>query len=425
MLLCKIGNTMNRLQALTYTHSLKRLGKTPGLACIQTVLKRLGNPQETLRVIHVAGTNGKGSVCAMTASILQAAGYRVGLYTSPYLVSFYERMQVNRQPIDGEDYARLAAQVKAVTDELGEELSQFAFITAVAFCYFQEQSCDVVVLETGLGGRLDATNTVSRPLVTAITAVGLDHTDLLGNTIEQIATEKCGIIKRGAPVVLSPEQPAQVVAIAMEQAARLGVPVILPNASAIAVTELRPAATRFAYGGQDYTLSLNGTYQPYNAVTAIETVKAAKELQVPEQAIVQGLCQAVHPGRCQVLRAEPLVLLDGAHNPQGARALSQTLTAFLGTQKAVGVCGVMTDKAAAELAQTMGQHLCRLVAVAPQNPRALPAERLAKVFAPHCPATTATVAQALQAVQQETCPVVIFGSLYLAGEILLLWEKPL
>ncbi len=414
---------MNSSQALTYTHSLKRLGKTPGLACIQAVLERLCNPQENLQILHVAGTNGKGSVCAVAASVLQAAGYKVGLFTSPYLVSFYERMQVDGKPIPDREYARLATKVKAVTDELGEELSQFAFITAVAFCYFYEQNCHVVVLETGLGGRLDATNVVKKPLATAITAVGLDHTDLLGDTIEQIAKEKCGILKQNVPVVLSPGQPTQVIAVAMEQAANLNCKVILPGASALTVDEITPEATRFTYGGRSFSLSLHGAYQPQNAVTALELI-GASGLVVTEQAIQNGLANAVHPARCQVLRKEPLILLDGAHNPQGATALAKTLHHFLGEQKAVGVCGVMSDKAAQELASAMGERLCKLIAVTPNNARALSAEKVADLFSPCCETVVATVDDGLlKTLWGEPRPVVIFGSLYLAGEILTLLEE--
>ena len=414
---------MNPSQALTYTHTLKRLGKTPGLACIRAVLERLGNPQENLPVLHVAGTNGKGSTCAVTASVLQAAGYKVGVFTSPYLVRFYERIQINGERIPAEAYARLAAKVKAITDELGEELSQFAFITAVGFCWFCEQNCDVVVLETGLGGRLDATNVVQKPLATAITAVGLDHTDLLGNTLEQIATEKCGIMKEGVPVVLAPGQAPEVVAVAMERAAKLNCRVILPNIAALTVDEITPNATRFSYGGQSYDLSLHGAYQPQNAVTALELI-GASGLAVSKKAMQKGLMSAVHPARCQVLRERPLIVLDGAHNPQGAQALSQTLTAFLGDTKAVGVCGVMSDKAAAELAQAMGNHLCRLIAVTPQNPRSLPAGKLAEQFSLFCETATARVdSQLLKTLWGETRPVVMFGSLYLAGEILSLLEE--
>ena len=414
---------MNIQQAVTYTHSLKRLGKTPGLACLQAVLAKLGNPQNKLRVLHVAGTNGKGSVCAVTASILQAAGYKVGLFTSPFLVSFYERMQIDSKPIPAEEYARLAIRVKEITDQLGEELSQFAFITAVAFCYFYEQNCDVVVLETGLGGRLDATNVVKNPLATAITAVGLDHTDLLGDTIEKIAAEKCGILKQNVPVVLSPGQSTQVIAVAMERAAKLNCKVILPGEAALVVEEITPHATRFTYGGQTYALSLHGGYQPQNAVTALELI-GASGLVVTEQAIQNGLANAVHPARCQVLRKEPLILLDGAHNPQGATALAGTLQSFLGDQKAVGVCGVMSDKAAKELASAMGNRLCNLIAVTPNTPRALPAEQLTEQFATFCETTTAAVdAALLKNLWDETRPVVIFGSLYLAGEILTLLEE--
>jgi dihydrofolate synthase/folylpolyglutamate synthase len=377
---------MNYSQALTYTHSLKRLGSTPGLACLGQVMEKLGNPQEKLSCIHVAGTNGKGSVCAFTASILQQAGYKVGLYTSPFLVDFRERFQINGQMIEEDTYARLAEKVKIAMEAVGEELSQFAFITAVAFCYFEEQNCDVVVLETGLGGRLDATNIIEKPLVTAITAIGLDHTELLGDTLEEIAREKCGIIKKSALVVLSPGQPIEVVATVMEYAAKAGVQVILPNG--VQITETSPSATNISYGGQEYALSLHGEYQPLNAVTAMEIVKALKGFCVREEHIQKGLASAGHKGRCQVLRQDPLILLDGAHNPQGATALSATLTQWLGQDKAIGVCGVMSDKAAKDLAKAMGGHLSKLIAVTPHTPRALSAEKLAEIFAPYCPAST-------------------------------------
>ena len=415
---------MNDSQALTYTHSLKRLGKTPGLVCLQAVLERLGNPQDTLRVLHVAGTNGKGSVCALTASVLQAAGYKTGLFTSPFLVSFYERMQINGQNISPDCYARLATKVQEASFAVGEELSQFAFITAVAFCYFAQEECDVVVLETGLGGRLDATNVVKAPLATAITAIGLDHTDLLGDTLEQIAAEKCGIIKEGAPVVLSSCQAPEVIGVVMEHAARKGVSVILPNPNAVTPFDMTPHATRFAYGGEEYALSLHGAYQWQNAVTALDLLRSAKGLTVSQDAIRQGFLSAVHPARCQVLRKDPLILLDGAHNPQGAQALSQTLTAFLEEQKVIGVCGVMSDKAATDLAAAMGNHCSHLIGVTPNSPRSLPAQELADIFAPYCTTEIRQVDGALlQTIQSQNQPVVIFGSLYLAGEILGLWEE--
>ncbi len=415
---------MNDSQALNYTHSLKRLGSTPGLACLQAVLHRLGDPQNRLQVLHVAGTNGKGSVCALTASVLQAAGYKTGLFTSPFLVSFYERIQINGQNIAPDGYARLATKVKEASAAVGEELSQFAFITAVALCYFEQEECDVVVLETGLGGRLDATNVVPAPLATAITAIGLDHTDLLGDTLEQIAAEKCGIIKEGASVVLSPCQSPEVIGVVMEHAAQKGVSVILPNQNAVTPLDMTPHATRFAYGGQEYALSLHGAYQWQNAVTALELLRSAKGLTISEDAIRQGFLSAVHPARCQVLRADPLILLDGAHNPQGADALSQTLTAFLGEQKAVGVCGVMSDKAAKDLAREMGKHCSHLIAVTPNNARSLPAGELADIFAPYCSTEIQQIDnQLLKTIRSQKDPVVIFGSLYLAGEILGLWGE--
>ncbi|MBR3844817.1 MAG: bifunctional folylpolyglutamate synthase/dihydrofolate synthase [Clostridia bacterium] len=417
---------MNYYEALTYTHSLKRLGKTPGLACLSQVMEVLGNPQEQLKVVHVAGTNGKGSVCAMTASVLEQAGYKVVLFTSPYLRDFRERFQIHGKTIEEETYAALCSRVKEVTDRLGEELSQFAFITAVAFSWFYEENCDLVVLETGLGGRLDATNLVKQPLVTAITNVSLDHTELLGNTVGDIMKEKCGIMKENGVTVVSLGQEIEALAVAMETAAVTGNRLIVPNAAALQVQEISPRGTTFTYGDETYTLSLLGAYQPANAVTALEilNVLAEKGFAVSKEAIQGGLYHARHPGRCQVLREEPLILLDGAHNPQGAQGLANTLEQFLQGEKAIGVCGVMTDKAAEELKIHLEPYFKAIVAVTPNNSRALPAEELAKLFGESCQINTARVDEELIGwLKMQTKPVVIFGSLYLAGEILKLWDQ--
>lgn len=416
---------MTYQQALEYTQSLKRLGKTPGLACLSRVMEALGSPQTRLKVIHVAGTNGKGSVCAMTASVLKEAGYKVGLFTSPFLVDFRERFQINGECIEKEDYATLCMQVKSVTDVLGEELSQFAFITAIAYLWFAREHCDLVVLETGLGGRLDATNLVPHPLVCAITNISLDHTELLGNTVEEIMAEKCGIMKENGVTVLSMGQPVEAIGVAMECAAHRGNRLVIPNPPALQIHACSLEGTVFSYTEEEYTLSLLGEYQPRNAVTALEIIKVLGEkgYGVSKPAVQKGLRVARHPGRCQVLRPNPLILLDGAHNPDGAKALSTTLSQLLPHQKVMGVCGVMSDKAAKELRDAMGQHLSSLVAVTPNTSRALPAEQLAELFGEVCPTTTARVDSAfIDFLKNQTQPTVIFGSLYLAGEILTLWE---
>ena len=417
---------MNYQQAFEFTQNLKRLGKTPGLACLSRVMKSLGNPQEKLKVIHVAGTNGKGSVCAMTASVLQAAGYRVGLFTSPFLVDFRERFQINGKYIEKETYAALCEQVKTAMEQEGEDLSQFAFITAVAYLWFAKEHCDLVVLETGLGGRLDATNLVKSPLVCAITNVSLDHTELLGNTVEEIMGEKCGIMKENGVTVLSLGQSVEAVAVAMETAAKTGNRLVIPNAPALKIKEVSVQGTAFTYGDEEYTLSLLGEYQPTNAVTALEIVKVLSEkgYGVSKPAIQKGLKNACHLGRCQVLRSAPLVLLDGAHNPDGATALAKTLKTFLQGEKAVGICGVMSDKAATHLRDAVAPYLKSLVAVTPHSPRSLKAEELAKLFEECCPTQTAPVdEQLISYIKSQTAPVVIFGSLYLAGEILGFWDE--
>ena len=417
---------MNYQQAFEFTQSLKRLGKTPGLACLSRVMNALGNPQEQLKVIHVAGTNGKGSVCAITASVLKEAGYKVGLFTSPFLVDFRERFQICGEYIPKETYVALCEQVKTAMEQEGEELSQFAFITAIAYLWFAQENCDLVVLETGLGGRLDATNLVKHPLVCAITNISLDHTELLGNTVEEIMGEKCGIMKENGVTVLSLGQPVEALAVAMEFAAKRGNRLVLPNAPSLKIKEVSVKGTVFSYGDEEYTLSLLGEYQPVNAVTALEilNVLSQKGYGVSKPAVKKGLANARHLGRCQVLRSSPLVLLDGAHNPDGAAALAKTLKAFLQEEKAVGICGVMSDKAATDLRDAIAPYLTTLVAVTPNSPRSLEAEELAKLFNGCCKTQTALVdEQLISYTKNQTGPVVIFGSLYLAGEILGLWDE--
>ncbi len=415
---------MNYQQAFEFTQSLKRLGKTPGLACLSRVMEALGTPQDRLKVIHVAGTNGKGSVCAMTASVLREAGYKVGLFTSPFLVDFTERFQINGEYIEKQTYAGLCEQVKSAVEVLGEELSQFAFITAVAYLWFAREHCDLVVLETGLGGRLDATNLVKHPLVCAITHVSLDHTELLGNTVEEIMREKCGIMKENGVTVLSMGQEVEALAVAMEFAAKTGNRLVLPNEPALHIQEISVKGTTFTYGEETYSLSLPGEYQAANGVTVLEilNVLSQKGYGVSQSAINKGLAKATHPGRCQVLRENPLILLDGAHNPQGAAALAKTLEQFLQGQKAVGICGVMHDKAAGDLRDALTPYLERVVAVTPNSPRSLKGEALATLFQGGCPTQTAEVNETLISyITSQTKPVVIFGSLYLAGEVLKLW----
>ncbi len=412
-------------EALAFTHSLPRLGSSPGLLPLAQVMQALGDPQNSRRMyLHVAGTNGKGSVCAMAAAVLGAAGYRVGLFTSPYLVDFRERFQMNGEKIAQETYAALADRVRRAMEQTGAALSQFAFLTAVAFCWFADSPCDIAVLETGVGGRLDATNLLARPLVVAITSISLDHTEWLGDTVEAIAGEKCGILKPGCPAVLAPGQPAGVAAVARRRAAAVGCPLLLPGDPTPGPTA--PGETRFSYEGEAYTLSLTGRFQPQNAVTVLAMVKELRRQgwRISQEAVHIGLANAVHPGRCQLLRRDPLLLLDGAHSPGGAAALADTLTDWLGEAKIAGVCGVLGDKPARELAAALGPHLCRLTALTPQNPRALPAARLAPYFAPYCPVQTGQSSPGFwQGLLHNREATVIFGSLYLAGECLAALES--
>ncbi len=397
---------------LSYIHSLLRFGVQPGLDRIRRLLERLGNPQRGLRCIHVAGTNGKGSTCTMLSCVLRAAGLRTGLYLSPYVLDFRERIQLDGAWISKDALIRCCETVR----ETGLEATEFEFITAAAFLYFAEQNCDVVVLETGLGGRLDATNAIEAPLACVLTKIGLDHRAVLGDTVAQIAAEKCGICKPGAPVISCCGQPPEALAVIRAHAPD----VLLPDRSACHVEACSVAGNRFSYRGAPFETGLLGRHQIENALTVIETVRALP-FPVPEAALRDGIAAARIPARLELLCAAPPLLLDGAHNPDGAASLAAFLKE-VDLSGAVGVVGMMADKDCAGVLQTVLPLLCAAVTVAvPDNPRTLSAEALADLAHRFCDDVTpaASYAEALALARQKagSRPVLIFGSLYLAAGI--------
>jgi len=301
---------------IRWLEDVPKYGHKDGVKNIQKLLLRLGSPEKTGAVIHVAGTNGKGSICAMLSGILAKAGYRVGMYTSPHLVSYTERIQVQGHPISEEDFLRLGLkvqhEVERMVDEGENHCTFFEILTAMAYLYFAEQSVDFVVLETGVGGRLDATNTVEPPhlKLCVIASISKDHTKVLGDDVRLIAAEKAGIFRRGVPVVLSRNDEAVRTVIA-EKAAEVGAPVV--------------------YAGEascPYPVSLKGDYQKENAATVVLAVEELRKqgLPVPEEAVKSGLANTFWPGRMQEVTMEGrTVLLDGAHNPDGVYRLCRYL----------------------------------------------------------------------------------------------------
>ena len=371
---------MTGLEAIELIHERAWTGRKPGLERTQALLTALGNPERKLRFVHITGTNGKGSTAAMIASILAAAGLRAGLYTSPHLYQFYERMQVNGAPISDRDLGRLTQQVLEAAEDMDDPPTEFELMTAVAMAYFLEQNCDLVVLEVGLGGRLDSTNVIPPPEAAVITNIGLEHTKELGNTLAQIAAEKAGILKPGCQCVLyaQGEEASQVVRnVCLGQ----NIPLLETAPEQLEVLDSGLDGQTFRYRGNGpYRIRLLGDYQLSNAMTALDTVQALREggWDISEAAVQQGLLQARWPGRLELVRRAPDVIIDGGHNPQCVDALSAALRKLYPNQKLIFLAGVLADKDWKAMFRRVLPMAKAFVAVTPDSPRALPAEELAE-----------------------------------------------
>ena len=421
---------MTTQQAIEAMHALPRMGQgAPGLARMQNLCDHLGNPEKELQCIHIAGTNGKGSLAAMTSSILTAAGYKTGLTISPYVVDFRERFQIDGEMIPPRTLANLTEKVidaiDAIEAEGGEKPVEFEAVTALAFLWFAREKCDLVVLETGLGGRCDATNVVPHKLVAAITKIGYDHMEVLGDTLDKIAAEKAGIIKEGTVVVNYPDQPAEAMGPILTAAAEAHTSIITPDKDDLTLLRGKRLENRIDYGGYRAALGLPGTHQANHAAMAVEIALALwREFgyDISDDAILQGLADVRMPARIEVLRRHPLLLLDGCHNPDGAKMLAATLTRADFEENLVGVLGVLADKDYKDMLSDLAPCFAKVYTVTPNCPRALSAEELQKEARFHTDAETAdSVASAIRkavdyADENNLAGVVVCGSLYLAAE---------
>lgn len=421
---------MTTQQAIEALHALPRMGQgAPGLARMQNLCDHLGNPEKELQCIHIAGTNGKGSLAAMTSSILTAAGYKTGLTISPYVVDFRERFQINGEMIPPRTLANLTEKVldaiDAIEAEGGEKPVEFEAVTALAFLWFAREKCDLVVLETGLGGRCDATNVVPHKLVAAITKISYDHMEVLGDTLDKIAAEKAGIIKEGTVVVNYPDQPAEAMGPILTAAAEAHTSIITPDKDDLTLLRGKRLENRIDYGGYRAALGLPGTHQANHAAMAVEIALALwREFgyDISDDAILQGLADARMPARIEVLRRHPLLLLDGCHNPDGAKMLAATLTRADFEENLVGVLGVLADKDYKDMLSDLAPCFAKIYTVTPDCPRALSAEELQKEARFHTDAEAAdSVADAIRkavdyADENNLAGVVVCGSLYLAAE---------
>lgn len=428
-------------EALAWVHGLPRLAEKPGIENTRTLLQKLGNPERQLCFVHIAGTNGKGSTTIMLASILREAGYKTGANISPYVLDFRERFLLNGEMIDPDTLAQLLSEVRAAA-EGQDSLVEFDVVTAVALLWFAREQCDIVCMEVGLGGRLDSTNAIENTLVACVTSIGLDHTELLGDTYGAIAAEKCGIFKNNCTVVCYPVQAPEALTEITERAKQAKCKLVRPELEDFYFYRARPFENRVNYGGYDLVVPFPGRHQAFNASVALEAALALCERDIPnkldengtplkwdisDEAIMAGIAAARFPARIEVLRNEPLVLIDGAHNPDGARALAETLQAAH-QGRLVAVMGVLEGKRPEEMLSALAPCFAAIYCVRPDSPRALPAEALAALAKEHCPACAAaravkvckSVPQALELAQKHAekaeTGLVVCGSLYLAAQ---------
>jgi dihydrofolate synthase/folylpolyglutamate synthase len=427
---------MNNLAAsLERLYALRTFGIKPGLDTETALLDRLGNPQSSFAAIHVAGTNGKGSVCALLDAVLRTTGLTVGLYTSPHLVRFNERIRVNGEAISDAELAGLFEEMESHSEAVkqglnGREVTFFEFTTALAFEYFRRRKVQVAVVEVGMGGRLDATNVVW-PMLSVITRIGLEHTAYLGTTLGAIAGEKAGIIKAGRPVICgaTPDEARDVI---RATAAQRKAPFV-DAAETVAVRRLSQDLTgqkvAMTSGDTDYgtaKLSLLGRHQLENislAVATIETLGGCSPLSIPPELVRRGLAEASWPGRLQVLSETPPVILDGAHNPDGARVLAVALKELFKKRKVGLIWGMCEDKDALGFAKALGGsvHRCWTVPIATE--RSLDPGKLALLargerWETKVSGLAAAMAEAGQWAGETGGAVCIAGSLFLAGEVL-------
>jgi len=416
---------MNYTQAVDYIHGLGRFGSKPGLERISLALRQLGDPQLRLNVVHVAGTNGKGSTCSQIASILRAAGLHTGLYTSPYLDSFTNRFGLDGNDIGQDELAAMVTDLRPIADATG--LTQFEFITALAFHFYSQKKVDMLVLEVGLGGRFDATNVV-RPLLSVITNIGFDHMEVLGDTLPKIAFEKAGIIKHAIPVVTATADP-EALQVIVDVATQRQSPIRVWGRDY--VTKEKEASLNgqsFDYRGWEEILGLKikllGPHQIINAGLAVDSALALARshgLPITSDHIRCGLSAAEWPGRFEIMQKNPLVIMDGAHNNHGVKALVQTLEQLLPSQKVRLVTGILKDKEPQAMFSALKPYVQRVYACAPDIPRAIDSVSLAaianEVGIEAC--SYGEVNKALQAALNESSPhdvVLVAGSLYTVSE---------
>ena len=418
---------MNYIEAVNYIHSLLKFGIRPGLNGMDALLHFLSDPHKELKYVHVAGTNGKGSTSTAISNVLTDAGYKVGLYTSPYVTDFLERVQFCGKPIDKALFAVCVEKVKNAVEELEKEdviITEFEALTASAFLCYKELQCDVVVLEVGLGGRLDATNIIDTPLVNVITSLSIDHSAILGDTIEKIAFEKCGTIKGNGSVICSSGQPEGALRVIEKAVKERNNTLTIPCEGDIQILKTDIFGTEFIYKNQQYSVKMAGEHQVKNMTCVIEACNILSSyFNINNDNIKNGISKTFLPARVEIISKKPLVILDGGHNEDGAKAFYNAVLPELNDKKKVIViAGMMADKAVENSLKPLMLKTDTFFAVTPENPRAMKAQDLAEIASKYSKQVFCVdgikdaVKIAFNSVDNNTALLVV-GSLYLAGEI--------
>lgn len=421
---------MTERQAMEYMEQLSGFGIVPGLDSIRELCRRLGDPQEQLKFLHIAGTNGKGSVSAYIATVLKCAGYRVGRYISPVIFGYRERIQVNGRVITKDAMCYGIERIKAVCDEMVSDglphPTTFEVETALGFLYFLEKNCDVVVLETGMGGLLDATNIIRNTITAVITSISMDHMKFLGNTLEEIAVQKSGVIKPGCVVVSAP-QSVEVMEVLSRRAAELGCSFVVSDQEKLKNVRFGLERQRFDYSERKkLEISLAGKYQVENAALAVEVLDMLweKGFPVSEEQLRRGLRETQWPGRFTVIKKQPLFIVDGAHNEDAAKRLAESVTFYFTNRKIIYIMGVLRDKEYDKIIALTHEYADHIITVtSPGNPRALSAYELAVEVAKVHPKVTA-VDSLEEAVEMSHLlagnegVIIAFGSLSYLGRLM-------
>ncbi|AEV69173.1 folylpolyglutamate synthase/dihydrofolate synthase [Acetivibrio clariflavus DSM 19732] len=422
------GKTMNYIEALNYIHGTVKFGIKLGLENIKTLLELMGNPQEKLKFVHVAGTNGKGSTVAFISNVLIEAGYKVGIYTSPCLERFNERIKVNNEEIDGDDLARITTFVKEHVDIMISKYNiyptEFEIVTAIAFEYFYEMNCDIVVLEVGLGGRFDATNVINEALVSVITTISYDHMDRLGDTLEKIAFEKAGIIKNKGDVVLFP-QGRDILEVIEKVCEEKNANLHIADFESIRIKQYSIDGQKFEYNGKSFEISLLGEHQVKNAVVALAALKILRDkgYKIPDDSIERGLVNARWPGRFEVLSKKPVFLIDGAHNKEGAENLAGVLKSYFPGKKIIFIIGALRDKDVESIIRPTVPLALEYITVAPDSSRALSPKEMSDFVLRYCKRVSVSdtiegaIRTSLNRISSEDDVICAYGSLYYIGKI--------